>query len=339
MKKSIILTLVLALLLVFALAACGDTAPADEDAAEPAADSAAEPADESADETDAEAAEEPAAEEEAAATELVNDGLTLPVPDEYADLLVINVPENDPDGVLFTVCEKASVEAGKAQGHDSDWGDGWLFDIARISQDKMNEMRCYDMSGAEQFARDDEANCYVYMHPTDVRYVREDNDAMAADQEQWTMLNEWAATVPEAFMEANSGLTAESHGNSNLDICLARIAFMDDVNYTVSSTAYGPMEPGDVDVTPYLEKLMNGVSYDYVDGGEAPDGEYFVLNFPDEDQRFDFFVAEGEQNFIRRVCGDYEEFYQATFEDGSTNATQVLSDWYDALAEANGAAR
>ena len=248
--------------------------------------------------------------------------------------------QDEPDGMLFTVSEKASVEAGKAAGHDTEWGDGWLFNIARTTEEAVNDMRCYDMSGIEPFAKDAEGNYYVYYHPTDVRFVRESNEAMTADQEQWTMLNEWAATVKDAFIEANEGLTAVSYSNTGLDICLARLAYMDNVPYTISANGEAALEPGNADAAPFVEKLVNGVTFNAVDNLETPEGDSFILNFPDEDQYFEFYVSAGAENCIRHVIGsNYEQLYMATFEDGTTKAGQVISDWYDALAAANGAAQ
>lgn len=119
---------------------------------------------------------------------------------------------------------------------------------------------------------------------------------------------------------------------------LFRTAYDDSTKYTISTTEFGPMEPGDVDPLPYVEKLTAGARYEYVDE-EAPDGEYVVLAFPDEEERLDFFFAEGMENYVRRVysTGDgeeYSEMFKVTFEDGTTKATEVMNEWYHALVNA-----
>ena len=48
----------------------------------------------------------------------------------------------------------------------------------------------------------------MFYHPTDVRYMRQTNEQMAADQDQWTALNEWASTVPDEILKYSEGLTA-----------------------------------------------------------------------------------------------------------------------------------
>ena len=263
-----------------------------------------------------------------------NGGMKLLIPLEYDGLLVIETPQDNADGVLFSVSEKASIEAAKAQGDEYD-GIGWLFSVARISEDAFREALCYDMSGMEVFAKDADGY-YMYCHPTDVRLVREDyNDKESIDQ--WTTLNEWAATAPDTFITENPGLTAEKRGNTTLDMYLARIAYLDGVDYTVSATEYGPMDGSGFDASRYAESLTNGVTFEYADDSETPDGEYIVLSFPDDDVRFDFFRAEGKENYIRQVwSGDNEALYKAVYADSSIKASVIMNEWYDALVTVNG---
>ena len=69
---------------------------------------------------------------------------------------------------------------------------------------------------------------------------------------------------------------------------------------------------------------------------EAPDGEYVVLNFPEVGTRFDFFLMEGKENYIREVNdgSDYETLYLAAFDDAETRATDVMREWYYAAVGA-----
>ena len=264
-----------------------------------------------------------------------NDGLKLLIPLEYEEQLLVETPQAEGEGKLFSVSEKASVDAARAAGMEFD-GAGWLFGIERIDEAALQDLLCYtDLSGTEVFAKDGQGRYYLYCHPTDVRYVRENNEAMAADQEIWSALNEWAwTTVRETFLRENPELSAETRGSTALDLSLARIAYMPGMRYSLSTTEFGPLEPtaGVFDAAPYLEKLMTNVRYELSDLAEAPDGEYVVLSLPDEDTSFDFFLAEGKENLIREVRGDQEiALYRAVF-DGDTRASAVLQAWYDALA-------
>ena len=267
-----------------------------------------------------------------------NNGLKLMIPLEYDTLLQTDVPEGSEDGVLFRVTEKASVEAAKAQGTDAE-GPGWLFSIGKVDEGTMQNMLLYtDLSGSEIFAVDAYGDYYVYYHPTDVRYFRADNEAMAADQEIWTELNEWAwGKVRASFLAENPQLMEHPVDASSVNLYMARIAYMPGVRYSLSTTEYGPVEPkaGEFDAAYFVERMMNGVHYEYTDE-EAPDGEYVVLSFPEDGVRFDFFRMEGKENYVREVHeeGDYEALYRAAFDDGETKASEVMQEWYYAAVGA-----
>lgn len=266
-----------------------------------------------------------------------NKGFTLSIPEEYDGLLFTTTPEEDGSHTLFSCYEIASIEAAKAQGIEEE-GPGWLFDIRTIDEASLHERLCYDMSGDQVFATDGNGTYFLLCHPTDVRLFREEDGYTDEAMAQWSELNEWGASVKDAFIRENEGLAAARFGNTMVDMSLAQIAYMDDVDYTLSTTQYGPLQPAGVDPSPYLEKLWKDVTFSYVDG-EAPDGEYVVLNFPDIDTRFDFFISEEDGNYIRQVNGDdleYAPLFRAEYADGSTNASKVMQEWYDAIAKANG---
>ncbi|MBQ1436138.1 MAG: hypothetical protein IIZ19_09615 [Clostridia bacterium] len=261
---------------------------------------------------------------------VTNGDYSLTVPGDYADLVAAEAPEADADGILFTVSEKASVEAAEARG-ETDIGAGWLFDIGTITEDELHQRLCNDMSGQEVFAKDANGTCYMLYHPTDVRIERE-GDITDDDMAQWSALNEWAASVPESFIANNEGLVSEKRGNSEMDIYLNRAAYMDDTIYTISTNEFGP-KTGDSDAAkPFVDVLTKGASLEYLDISEVPDGEYVVLYFPVDDMRFDFFFAENKVNYVRRIWSGNEELYKITYEDGTTNATEVMNDWYHVLA-------
>ena len=274
-------------------------------------------------------------EKEAACFQYENGGFRLLIPKAYDDLLETEIVKDRKNGVLYRVSEKASVEAAKKLAYDSR-GAGWLFSIGKIDEGRRRELLCGDMSGAEIFARDANGQCYVYYHPTDVRYMRENNEAMKRDQAQWTMLNEWAwSSVRTDFIRDNSLETA-AYGNSEVSIAIARAAYKPGLRYTVSTTQYGPIEPKNFDAAPFAELLLENAVYERTDA-ETPDGEYVVLAFPDEGLRYDFFKLQGHENYVREVRQDgTETLYKATFFYGSARASAAMQEWYDAMIASKG---
>ena len=236
----------------------------------------------------------------------------------------METPENDPDGILFTASETASLEAGGYEGA------GWLFSIARIDETRIHELLCADMSGMEVFAKDADGNYYLYLHPTDVRYERATPEAMQADAEQWSMLCEWANNVRDQLTNQNE-LESISFNNSIVDICLARVVWMDDVKATLETGEYGPVALDSVDGTPWAEFIMQGW-FTEAESEAQPEGEAITLALPDEDITLDFFP----DNYVRVNAGGDGTLYQAMWYDETVSFTEALQGWYYAEAEADG---
>lgn len=258
--------------------------------------------------------------------EYENAGLRLEIQPRINELVTVETPADSADGTLFTVFETASREADDFEGV------GWLFSIERIDEDKLHELLCYDLIGMEVFARDEDGNYYVYCHPTDVRYARRSTEEMQRDIGQWTMLCEWADGVPSRFVRENE-LEDVWFNNTEVDMLLARAAWKKDANVTLSTTEYGPVEARGVDAAPYME-LLRQAWFTEAEGEEAPDGEYVVLNIPDEDTRLDFFFAPGA--YVRVVTGESERLYQTGLYDDNMSLARIMQDWYYAAAEKAG---
>ena len=254
-----------------------------------------------------------------------NGGLTLEIEPRYNELVTVETPENDERGILFTVSETASLETGRFEGA------GWLFSIGTVSEERLHEMLCADMSGAQVFARDADGRYFMYYHPTDVRYDRPTVEQMKADQDQWTMLCQWAGSVSNDFAFLN-GLEDVSYGNTEADVLLARSIWASGEKHTLSTTEFGPVDANVVNGTPYVERLLKtGFTYTQE---EAPDGEYVVLGFPEQDMRLDFFFAPG--GCVRLVSGDRETLFRADWYDEDFSIAEFMQGWYYAAAEKTG---
>ncbi len=85
-----------------------------------------------------------------------------------------------------------------------------------------------------------------------------------------------------------------------------------------------------------MEKLLEG-TYTFENDEEGSDGEYVVLQLPEENTRYDFLF--GDKNLIRKVVtvedGEYTVLFRAEFADDTT-ANDVMSAWYDAIAQSQG---
>ncbi len=260
--------------------------------------------------------------------------VTLPVPLKYFEALAIDmdVSSDDEDGVLATVSELASKEAAQASGDETD-GIGELFKIVRISEDTLKDLLCSDMLGAQVFAKDENGKYYMFDRPTDVRFMRETTEKMTEDQDIWTELNEWASGEIDEILKYSDELIPVTFTNTMLDMYLSRIAYKDDIKYTVSTTEFGPIEPKSFDAKEYAEFLIWG-NFKEDEDAEAPDGEYVVLDFPEEGVRYDFFKADG--NLVREVRDDYTCFYRRASADEDMSNTDIMQSWYDELAKKAG---
>ena len=263
------------------------------------------------------------------------EGMKLLVPAIYDDLLYTKIFKEDAEGRLFSVTEAKSVVDAWLQ-NERESGPGWLFSIGMVGEERLHQLLCGEMSGAEVFAKDSRNRYFIFYHPTDVRFVRKDTDTMRRDQQLWTDLNEWASLdVKYEFIQNNKGLVKERFDNSSVSMYLARAAYSVEpkVNYTVSTNQFGPLYSESVKAAPFVERLIRNATYEMVDNNLTPDGQYVVLNFPDEKIRFDFFKLG--DNYVREVHDDgYELLYKITFEDGVTKASSVMQQWYDQLAAA-----
>lgn len=295
MKTHRILALLLAAVLVFALAACGET-PAVDDVYE-------------------------------------NGVLQLTVPAEYKDLVVVTTPSEGSE--LFNVAEKASVEAAQKQTPGEDWGAGWLFSISRVDVDEMHRLLCSDLNVDFFFAKDDDGY-YLFSRPSDVRFVREDySNIPEEDLTQWSALNEWAMTVPDSFVNKNPSVTAHMRSNTMLDQFLNRIAYEDALVYTLSSTEFGPLAPVGNAGNEALTKLLEEMTFEAADLCSIPDGEYYVLNFPDEAVQFR--IYSGMANYVSYTFGESGDYCLiGSFAPDGASVHDVFGQWYDALAVAHG---
>ena len=158
--------------------------------------------------------------------------------------------------------------------------------------------------------------------------------------DQWSTLNEWAhADVRNEILADNPRLERETCSNTDLDMYLARARF-DGKKYKIRSLDIGEMDPTIYDEDDFLDELTEDVIYEVVTDlpdEERPDGEYIVMAFDDDNVRFDFFLGEGMENYIRevRTMDDGEEIetlYKAVFEDPEDTSTGIMKEAIASMA-------
>ena len=341
-----ILCVALALLLLLSLTACASKKPETAEAEQTPAQSAQEP--EAAPETDAGPETAPEPDEETSSmpdifdvpveegSVYVKDGLKLVVPNEYADLVLIGQgsPLFGSDN-LFSAREIASMEAGEKQHPGEDWGDGALFGIGRMSEDEVHQLMCGYLNNEHIFAKDAENNYYVCFQPTDVRLAREDMSNLSADSpdlQQWTALNEWAAGVPEQFIEYN-GLEAVRFGGSAVEMMLSRIIYKKDTFFRLNSLDFGELYPDTPEHSAeFAGKMLDGVRFEYCPDSETPDGEYYIIDFPNDGVSLHFFKSA---DYVRADYGDYGTLMRIEApEEG--RCLRVFEQWCQTLQKAEG---
>lgn len=273
-----------------------------------------------------------------ATTKFTSEGFTLSIPNEYADLLIVDTTVSEAkDGTFFSVHEKASVEAAKVLWPDDEtMRGGFLFGIGRIDETAFHLSMMGGMTGMDVFALDEEGNYYIYYHPTDVQLIRV-GDYTEADWEQWGNLCKWADIEP-TFMEENPRLIPYERTYQDIDCALHYIAYADGPIRLALKNGDVIYAPEFSDSMPYVEQLLDDVLYFAYLEEPNPEGNYITLSVPGflPNTTFDIFIDEGQQHFIRQNYfyddGTGETNYLVASRDGEFfPAGQVVADWLASL--------
>jgi hypothetical protein len=120
-------------------------------------------------------------------------GVTIAIPNEYADQLLVDPIENDDESTLIYVYQKSTYEKYK--------GMGWLFSIACYTEAQYEQFLCSDGSGQSFFAKD--GNYYYgFFHATDVQAPE--------DYEVFSQLFSAVGSFVKSDMISRNGLTPYS---------------------------------------------------------------------------------------------------------------------------------
>ncbi|MBR3721418.1 MAG: hypothetical protein IKN12_01505 [Selenomonadaceae bacterium] len=257
-------------------------------------------------------------------------GFSLTVPDDIYPLLKIET-SNDPNSI-FRVSELGSVKAAKKLGENAD-GAGFLFSVSKISKDRLHKILQGDASGIELFATDDNGGYYIYNHPTDVRYVRENNALMKKDQPVWNKVNDWAYTKVRKNFAKKNKLRPLTANNTDIGIAVARVLYDQKLKYTLTATGAGTLTSNGVDPEKYLNDLLYDAKF-YYSHDPVPDGEYIGLYFPDEKIMYKFY--KGKQNYVTRESENIPTMVYKGELQNAGSASVNIARLYQAMAEKAG---
>lgn len=231
-----------------------------------------------------------------AAHRAVSQNLVLYIPEDIFPLIKIET-SNDKNKI-FSVFELGSIKAAKQTGQNNG-GAGWIFGVSKVSEDSLHKILQNDASGIELFACKDN-DYYLYNHPTDVRYLRENNEAMHRDQAVWTKVNEWGFNeVRQKFIEDNN-LRPITADNSDIGITLAKVMYDKNSNAYLTSFAAGKFKIDAREAEKYLKDLLYDAKFTMTDEKE-PDGEYIVLDLLREKTTLRFYYASDKKNYVSRI--------------------------------------
>jgi len=101
----------------------------------------------------------------------------------------------------------------------------------------------------------------------------------------------------------------------------------DITNYRIACTAFGTAVPNrDFSPQVYIQALMSGTSFQEAKAWDVPEGQYVVLELPDQDVRYEFYYG-GDGNIIQEVADGVKTVYRAKFSGKNLQACDIVESW------------
>ena len=109
---------------------------------------------------------------------------------------------------------------------------------------------------------------------------------------------------------------------------LYRIAYQSGTFFMLNSLDYGELYPEQPEPSAtFAKQILEAATFEYCDESETPDGEYYVIDFPNDGLRLDFFKGA---DYVRTDYGDYQTLMRITAPEKGY-CTKVLDQWCQAL--------
>ena len=231
-----------------------------------------------------------------------NGGITLTVPGELAELVLIQAPElppeqQDPEGdVVFRVVEKESWEEGQRKHPGKEGNEGLLFIILRTPEEKTlswdSPLPAYSRS---VLARRGRETFYSLLTSTEntLAFGLGGVDTRSERWDRWLRVNQWAWDIREYLSRDNPDLIVYS-GSYYTDLEVSRVSrFLRDA-------LYGDRES-------YTLRLgENGRAYPMPSGDEAEAALWDLVWELGGDKKVYRFLPEEDPLIIRNLTYSYE---------------------------------
>ncbi len=102
----------------------------------------------------------------------------------------------------------------------------------------------------------------------------------------------------------------------------------DITDYTISTLEIGTARPyNGFDPQPFIQDLMSNGYFDVVKKWDAPDGQYVVLDFPNQGAKFEFFFGK-DGNYVRQTAEGEQTVFHFV---GNVKAVDVINSWGKAM--------
>lgn len=227
---------------------------------------------------------------------------SVAIPNQFLDQLIVNEgsPTRNGNEVIVTVHEKASVEAGKADGMED--GLGLLFNIVCFDRTEYESILADGMGvGGITFFAKNEDTYFAWGKATDVQLYRDNGVLTDEDFETWVTLSEMSTVVQHEFISRNNlqSITDDPLWNSLTSLVLTEVT--NQIQVTPVGT-WGQLTEFQVEVdskiywatvpckdTPPLEGTHNIVleAEPYIGPNDSSTGLYLQSNFYPQGVSFD----------------------------------------------------
>lgn len=254
-------------------------------------------------------------------------GITLTVPADLADLVLVQAPElpeeqQDPQGdVVFRVFEKESWETGQLRHPGKEGREGFLFAILRIPEENAWGNAVLPASSRSFLARRGRETYYSLFISTDMTLAFGLGGVNTRSErwQRWLRVNRWAWSIREALCRDNPQLTICGDGDGFLSYRLFGALYGDGAEHYIRLGEDGERYP-----MPSGERAKN-LLWDLIweTGGEGtvyrgiPGGEPLIIS--DSRSASELCFWQQDDLFIYRRSGSaqaWDAYHTASFLDG-----------------------